>query len=141
MFSQRGMGTSVTRMEDHYGHVSPVKNAHRFFSACPVGEQIASAAGIALIWRRDAARWPAVATFQPRGSRGRGRRECTRRHESLRLIGDLDGRPNLTACLRSDAALADGFPSLRETWAAGHIVARLFAGAISYDDPANAWGV
>ena len=37
------MGTSVKMIEDHYGHVSPVKNAERILQGLPGWEPIVAA--------------------------------------------------------------------------------------------------
>jgi integrase len=42
-FLAKQMGTSVKMIEDHYGHVTPVKNAHRILQGLPGWEPIAAA--------------------------------------------------------------------------------------------------
>jgi integrase len=42
-FLAKQMGTSVKMIEDHYGHVTPVKNADRILQGLPGWEPIAAA--------------------------------------------------------------------------------------------------
>ena len=42
-FLAKQMGTSVKMIEDHYGHVTPVKNADRILQCLPGWEPIAAA--------------------------------------------------------------------------------------------------
>jgi integrase len=42
-FLSKQMGTSVKMIEDHYGHVTPVKNADRILQGLPGWEPIANA--------------------------------------------------------------------------------------------------
>ena len=42
-FLSKQMGTSVQMIEDHYGHINPVKNAERILQGLPGWEPIAAA--------------------------------------------------------------------------------------------------
>jgi integrase len=42
-FLAKQMGTSVKMIEDHYGHINPVKNAERILQGLPGWEPIAAA--------------------------------------------------------------------------------------------------
>jgi len=42
-FLAKQMGTSVKMIEDHYGHINPVKNAERILQGMPEWEPIAAA--------------------------------------------------------------------------------------------------
>jgi integrase len=42
-FLSKQMGTSVKIIEDHYGHINPVKNAERILEGLPGREPIAAA--------------------------------------------------------------------------------------------------
>src|SRR5690606_18313073 len=42
-FLAKQMGTSVKMIEDHYGHITPVKNAERILQGLPGWESIADA--------------------------------------------------------------------------------------------------
>jgi hypothetical protein len=44
-FLAKQMGTSVKMIEDHYGHITPVKNAERILQGMPGWEPIAAGAG------------------------------------------------------------------------------------------------
>ena len=51
-FLAKQMGTSVQMIEDHYGHINPVKNAERILQGLPGWEPIAAAPKV---WPRPAA--------------------------------------------------------------------------------------
>ncbi len=42
-FLSKQMGTSVKMIEDHYGHINPVKNAERILQGMPGWEPMAAA--------------------------------------------------------------------------------------------------
>ena len=42
-FLSKQMGTSVKMIEDHYGHITPVKNADRILQGLPGWEPMATA--------------------------------------------------------------------------------------------------
>ena len=44
-FLAKQMGTSVKMIEDHYGHITPVKNAERILQGMPGWEPVAAGAG------------------------------------------------------------------------------------------------
>ncbi len=44
-FLSKQMGTSVQMIEDHYGHINPVKNADRILQGLPGWEPIADVSG------------------------------------------------------------------------------------------------
>ena len=46
-FLAKQMGTSVKMIEDHYGHINPVKNAERILQGLPGWEPIGAAPNVA----------------------------------------------------------------------------------------------
>jgi hypothetical protein len=46
-FLSKQMGTSVQMIEDHYGHINPVKNAERILQGLPGWEPITAAPQVA----------------------------------------------------------------------------------------------
>jgi len=69
-FLSKQMGTSVQMIEDHYGHINPVKNAERILQGLPGWEPIAAAPQVvAETGRVNAA--PKTQTAKPKTKRTR----------------------------------------------------------------------
>ncbi len=70
-FLAKQMGTSVKMIEDHYGHINPVKNAERILQGLPGWEPIPTAPQAAAETGREIAD---EATTKPARPKGKGRK-------------------------------------------------------------------
>lgn len=70
-FLAKQMGTSVQMIEDHYGHINPVKNAERILQGLPGWEPIAAAPQVVAEAGRAHAETAKAQAVKPKGTNGR----------------------------------------------------------------------